>query len=117
MPSPAPQASNTAQGEGVPALLGLDVKSLTVSEVLLSRWGVERCSASVSSVSADCSGREDLNRRGVVRRCREGLRLADAAVNKSSKFLELWGIGRRGWKEESAREAGRIMERSAMVVL
>ena len=45
IPSPAPHASKTAQGEGVPALRGSDVKSETVEEVLLSRRGSSALSA------------------------------------------------------------------------
>ena len=62
MPSPAPHASNTAQGEGVPALSGSEVKSDTVEEVLLSRRGSSDVE-SVISCSSSGRGRLDLNRR------------------------------------------------------
>ena len=62
MPSPAPHASKTAQGEGVPAFNLSDVKSETVEDVLLSRRG---CSVdeSIFVGSSSSRGRLDLNRR------------------------------------------------------
>jgi len=62
MPSPAPHASKTAQGEGVPALSGSEVKSETVEEVLLSRRGSSDDDDSISWSSSGM-GRLDLNRR------------------------------------------------------
>lgn len=65
MPSPAPHASKTAQGEGVPALSGSEVKSETVEEVLLSRRGSSDVDDDDDSISWSSSGRGrlDLNRR------------------------------------------------------
>jgi hypothetical protein len=63
IPSPAPHASKTAQGEGVPALSGSDVKSDTVEEVLLSRRGPSDADDSTTSWSSSGRGRLDLNRR------------------------------------------------------
>lgn len=63
MPSPAPHASKTAQGEGVPALSGSEVKSLTVELVLLSRRGSKESTAALSWSFSSGRGRLDLNRR------------------------------------------------------
>jgi len=62
MPSPAPHASKTAQGEGVPALSGSEVKSEMSGAVLLSRRGSD-VEDSVISWSSSGRGRLDLNRR------------------------------------------------------
>jgi len=63
MPSPAPHASKTAQGEGVPALSGSEVKSEMSGAVLLSRRGSDVVEDSVISWSSSGRGRLDLNRR------------------------------------------------------
>jgi len=63
MPSPAPHASKTAQGEGVPALSGSEVKSETSGAVLLSMRGSDVVEDSVISWSSSGRGRLDLNRR------------------------------------------------------